>query len=444
VAAAASSCNAGSDAASSSDGGPSAAGVATGSPHHAADVLEGVVTFDRWRVSGAPCLESAGAEEIGPGDSVELRGADGNVLQSTLLVPSQPGDDQSCSLEFSMGDVPPSDSYSFAVAGRETRAFSAAELSALDWHVDLSPDSGVYAEPSLEIDGQVRLVVTAPVQLTLEAPTVCLVSTDTRYPELGLLSIRLEAGDLGTYDGRRIGLSADLKLMRPEAMWLAFLDLDVLVNGEAGYHASASDWGGGNLVTLRLEAGNARGEISLAHMPAVGSAPPLDTAVPGAEMAATVTWACGVTLDPAQLAGEVHVGAPLKVDATINGGRCDPETPDGWRPMSLSFSGQSPWGSVSGELTRMSPFELDLQLIHPNAQSWDFYDSGYGTSQMLTSVIRDGESSSTTADGTRYAITALLDFGRIGAKQEWVRDVPFDAWWVCPADSGEPVPDPFG
>jgi hypothetical protein len=392
---------------------PAADGSATSiaSAAQASGNVVGLINLDRWRVPGNACLDYASAEGMVAGDAVEILGADAQPLGSSVLAATDPDDPQSCALSFQIDDVQPSESYTFVVAGRISRAFPHAELVDAGWEVDLSPDSDAYPEVIEDGSADVRLALSAPIPLELEGTATCRVLTDARYPDRGLTTISLVAASLGRSGGYEVSLNATLKLL---PNWLSYAAIEVMLDGDLAYRASPDLLSGHG-----LDADARGGEVSVADVQFSGAGASLDGAA--GVLAGTLEWSCGERIDADKALGQVSIGPPFEVDVEIAEGRCDPPSPD-WQPMWLSFSAETAFGPMTGEINRMFPTLLDVQLDIPNL----------GEQRLLTSEFDwSGEATKVTAEGTRYEAAASLDLGLVGDVE--MNDVAFEAWWLCPS-----------
>ena len=373
--------------------------------------VTGVINLDRWRVPENECLDYASNEGMLVGDTVELLGADGTSLGSAILAATDPDDPQSCRLAFTIEDFAPSDAYTFVVAGRATRAFTHAELVDAEWEVDLSPDAGVFAEPVEEASGDLRLTLTAPIPAELTATATCAIAVDARYPERGLTTISLDAPTLGSTAGHDVSVIATVKITPG---WMTYASLTVFLDGEEAYNA-----GPHHLTGHRLDGDERGGQFPVAAVPFSGTGPSLDDA--GADLAASLEWSCGEGVDADKAMGRVSIGPPFEVEADISDGRCDPAVGD-WQPMWLPFAGETAWGAMTGEINRMDPALLGVQLDIPNL----------GEQRLLTGELAwIGEPVSVGEQGTRFETAGSLDFGLVAGVS--AREVGFAAWWLCPA-----------
>jgi hypothetical protein len=126
-------------------------------------------------------------------------------------------------------------------------------------------------------------------------------------------------------------------------------------------------------------------------------------------------------VDADKAMGRVSIGPPFEVEADISDGRCDPAVGD-WQPMWLPFAGETAWGAMTGEINRMDPALLGVQLDIPNL----------GEQRLLTGELAwIGEPVSVGEQGTRFETAGSLDFGLVAGVS--AREVGFAAWWLCPA-----------
>ena len=376
--------------------------------------LTGVINFDGWRTAEGDCLEYAAAEGLVDGSRVELLDSNGSTLGRDTLSATYPDDRQACMLDFAFDDVPHSDTYSFVVADRPTRSFGFFDLASTGWHVDLSPDAGVY-ETAEDSAGAVRLSLTAPIALEVEGTAACSVATDARFPDRGLTTIWIQETSLGSVSGRELSVKATLKLV---PNWLTYATLDLLLDGKPAYHAAP------DMVTGHSLATDARGgEVSVGSVPFTGTGAQLDAS--GVGLAGTLEWSCGEGVDADKAVGQVSIGAPFNAEVDITAGRCDPPSPEGWQPMWLPFAGETAYGPMTGEINRMFGTLLDLQLDIPNLGE---------RRQLITEFDWDGQPSQESAEGTTFQVATTVDFGLIDDVA--VNGVPFEATWLCPAAGG--------
>lgn len=392
-------------------GSPTGTSSATATTSPTVDIT-GVINFDGWRTAEGDCLEYASAEGLVDGSSVELLGSDGSTLGRDTLSATYPDDRQACMLDFAFGDVPSSDSYGFVVAGRPTKTFGFFDLASAGWHVDLSPDAGVYDEAVEDTAGAVRLSLTAPIVLEAEGTATCSISSDSRFPDRGLTTIAIQATSLASVAGHDVSTTATLKLI---PNWLTYATVDVLLDGEPAYHAAP------DMMTGSALANDMRGgEVSVGSVPFTGTGASLDAT--GGGLAGTLEWSCGEGVDADKAVGQVSIGAPFDVEVDITAGRCDPPSPEGWQPMWLPFTGETAYGPMTGEINRMFATLLDLQLDIPNL----------GEQRLLITEFEwDGQPSQESAQGTTFEVATTVDFGLIDDVA--VNDVPFAATWICPS-----------
>ena len=382
------------------------------SPTPAESDITGVINLDRYRVPDNACLSYASVEGMLVGDAVEVLGAEGSSLGSSTLMATDPDDPQSCALSFEIDDVQPSESYTFVVSGRTSRLFSYADLADTGWTVDLSPDSGAYPEPVEEISANVLLTVSQPISVELTGAGTCRISVDARYPDRGLTTISLDATSLGTSGDQALSLTATLKFVPG---FPSYATIDVLIDGDLAYRVAPQ------MVTgAGVDTDERGGEVSVAGVLFSGTGAPLGGA-PGA-LAGKLEWSCGEGIAADEAVGEVSIGPPFDIRADIDAGRCDPPVTD-WQPMWLPFRAELAFGSMTGEINRMFPTLLEVQLDVPN----------FGDQRLLISEFEwSGEPAKITATGTRYEATATLDFGVVNGTD--MDDVSFEAWWLCPSN----------
>lgn len=88
----------------------------------------------------ASCGGQRGYGDIAPGARVTVRDGDGEVLATAALGSGTvvgPGY-QTCRFEFAVADVPGADFYQIGIGARDPMTYSAAELKARGWQVNMT------------------------------------------------------------------------------------------------------------------------------------------------------------------------------------------------------------------------------------------------------------------------------------------------------------------